>query len=85
MQRSKLARVRGLAPYFSSGQIYIQEGMHQLRDEYEWFGVTNSDHLLDALAQGPEIWTPGTTEHQHRENLEAEEWVMNQRSATTGY
>jgi phage terminase large subunit-like protein len=84
-KRSKLARVRGLAPYFSSGQIYIQEGMHKFRDEYEWFGVTNSDHILDALAQGPEIWAPGTTEQRNKENHEAEEWVMNQRSALTGY
>jgi hypothetical protein len=84
-KRSKLARVRGLAPYFSSGQIYIQEGMHQFRDEYEWFGVTNSDHILDALAQGPEIWTPGTTERQHRENIEAERQIIEMRSAVTGY
>lgn len=84
-KRSKLARVRGLAPYFSSGQVFIQEGMHAFRDEYEWFGVTSSDHLLDAFAQGPEIWTPGTTERQWRDNLEAEEYVMNQRNALTGY
>ncbi len=83
--KSKLARVRGLQPYFSSGQIYIQEGMHQFRDEYEWFGVTSSDHLLDALAQGPEIWTPGETEKINADNFAAEQQIMNERSALTGY
>lgn len=84
-KKSKLARVRGLQPYFSSGQIFIQEGMHALRDEYEWFGVTSSDHLLDALAQGPEVWTPGQEDQQMHDNFAAEQELMNQRNALTGY
>ncbi|MCP4902621.1 MAG: hypothetical protein GY906_37125 [bacterium] len=84
---SKRARIKGLGPYFASGQVYIQEGMHRFRDEYEWYGITDSEHLLDALAQGPEVWLPGDHEStkQEQENIEAEEYVMNLRDATTGY
>lgn len=84
-KRSKLARIKGLAPFFASGQIYMLEGMHALRDEYEWFGVTNSDHLLDALAQGPELWNPGQDNRAMIDNYEAEMEILRQRSATTGY
>jgi hypothetical protein len=83
--RSKLARIKGLAPFFASGQIYMLEGMHALRDEYEWFGVTNSDHLLDALAQGPELWNPGQENRDMMDNYEAEQEILAQRSSTTGY
>jgi phage terminase large subunit-like protein len=84
-KRSKAARIRGLAPFFSSGQIYMLEGMHELRDEYEWFGVTTSDHLLDALAQGPELWSPGEDHKEMEANHEAEMEILAQRSAITGY
>ena len=84
-RRSKKARIRGLANYFASGQIYIMEGQHQFRDEYEAFGITDSEHLLDALAQGIEVWkSPGP--HIDADELrDAEDYVMNQRSAITGY
>lgn len=84
---SKRARIRGLGPYFASGQVFIQQGMHRFRDEYEWYGITDSEHLLDALAQGPEVWLPGDHEstRQEQENIEAEEYVMGLRDATTGY
>ena len=84
-KRSKQARVRGLAPFFSSGQIHIQEGMHDFRDEYEWFGVTNSDHILDALVQGVELWNPGGPSSEMVDNYDAEMDILAQRSAITGY
>jgi hypothetical protein len=84
-KRSKKARIRGLANYFASGQIYVMEGMHQFRDEYEAFGITDSEHLLDALAQGIEIWRSPGPKVDVEELREAEEYVMNQRSAITGY
>lgn len=84
-KRSKLARIKGLGPFFASGQIYMLEGMHELRDEYEWFGVTNSDHLLDALAQGPELWNPGADNREMIDNHAAEKEILEQRSALTGY
>ena len=56
-KRSKTARIEALSNYGAAGQIYILEGMHQLRDEWEWFPLGANDHILDAMAQGPEIWT----------------------------
>ena len=84
-KRSKKARIKGLGPYFSAGQVYLQEGMHDLRDEYEWFGITDSEHLLDALAQGPEVWSPGARENLIEEQYDAEQMVLEHRSALTGY
>jgi len=84
-KRSKIARIEGLANYFSSGQIYISEGMHDFRDEYEWFPLGSSEHLLDALAQGPELWVPEAVQHQMDDYAAAEEELMAMRSPETGY
>lgn len=55
--KSKPARVRGaLRPQFSSGNIRIRQGLTNLIDEYLKFGKSDDDHLMDALAQGPEVW-----------------------------
>jgi hypothetical protein len=84
-RREKTARIRGLSSYFAAGQIYMLEGMTQLRDELEWFPLGDSEHILDALAQGPEVWTPGLSRNDMRDNLDAIEQVMVQRDALTGY
>lgn len=84
-KRSKEARIRGLANYFKAGQVYVLEGMHDFRDEYEQFPLTDSEHLLDALAQGPEVWTEGLSEEKWDEFRRAEEKLMAHRSAVTGY
>jgi hypothetical protein len=54
---SKHGYIRKLANYGAAGQIYILEGMHQLRDEWDWFPMGDSEHILDALSQGPEVWS----------------------------
>lgn len=54
----KEARIRAaLQPFFSSMRVYIRRGLQAFFDEYVKFGKTNDDHLMDALAQGPEVWT----------------------------
>lgn len=83
--RSKIARIEGLANYGAGGQLYIMEGMHQLRDEWEWFPLGESDHILDALAQGPEIWAPGRPPETLREMKKAENIIFQDRSELTGY
>lgn len=82
--RSKAARIESLANYGAAGQLYILEGMHQLRDEWDWFPLGDSDHLLDALAQGPEIWSPAVTETAD-EVKKAVDSVMESRDLVTGY
>jgi hypothetical protein len=84
-RKSKEARIRGLTPFFSAGQVFLSRNMHDLLDEYEWFPVGKSKHLLDALAQGPGVWAPGLTERDADEFRKAEELVMNARDIETGY
>lgn len=84
-KRSKHGRIRGLTNYFAAGQVYMLEGMHQLRDELEWFPLGDSDHILDALAQGPEVWAPGLREENRQDWTQAEEKILEERDAITGY
>jgi phage terminase large subunit-like protein len=84
-KRSKQARIEGLTNYFAAGQVYLQQGMHDFLDEYEWFPLGKSQHLLDALAQGPEIWTPGLGEREFQSYRDAEDQILAERSSETGY
>jgi predicted phage terminase large subunit-like protein len=84
-KRSKEGRIRGLAHFFSAGQVYVHEGMHDFQDEYEQFPMGKSQHLLDALAQGPEFWARGVDkETVERQKKDIEE-VLVERSILTGY
>ena len=83
-QKQKDIRIEGLTNYGAAGQIYILEGMHQLKDEWEWFPLGESKHLLDAFAQGPEVWAPSLAEHS-RDMEEAIRIVEDERDELTGY
>ena len=83
-QKQKDIRIQGLANYGAAGQLYVLEGMHQLKDEWEWFPLGDSKHLLDALAQGPEVWAPSLAEHA-RDIEEAIQLVEEERDIMTGY
>lgn len=78
-------RIGGLALYFAAGQVYILEGMNQLRDEIEWYPLTDSEHILDAFAQGPEVWQPGLDVSAREAMVEATQTIMDYRDAITGY
>jgi hypothetical protein len=55
--KSKGARIRGrLQPLWSAGHIITNPGHVDLIEEFLKFGHTKEEHLLDALAQGPEFW-----------------------------
>jgi len=85
-RKKKEARVRGLTPFASAAQIFATEGMHALRDEWEKFPMDPGNiHLLDALAQGPEVWRRGLGRRQLNRYREVEEELLKQRSSTTGY
>lgn len=81
----KEERVKGLSQYFSSGQIFFGEGQEDLLEEYDDFGVTEDYHLLDALAQGPDIWHRGKQSQYHENLRRVEEQVLNDRDVVTGY
>jgi phage terminase large subunit-like protein len=84
-KRSKEARVRGLANYGAAGQIYCMEGHTEFRDEWEKFGAITKYHLLDAFAQGPEVWRQGPKPEDVRHIARAYEIIEQHRSELTGY
>ena len=59
--------------------------MHQLRDEWEWFPLGETDHLLDALAQGPEIWSPSVVEEGRDMETAVTKVMDDDRDELTGY
>ncbi len=84
-KKNKKGRIRSLTHYFAAGQVFIMRGMHEFLDEYEWFPMITSDHLLDALAQGPEVWSKAEGESDVASRQKAEEMILESRSPITGY
>lgn len=83
--KSKAGRVRALSNYFSSGQIFFNEGQGELIEEYDNFGATEDYHMLDALAYGPDIWRNGMQAAQHAKYQELEKQIIEDRDVMTGY
>jgi len=53
----KGARIRGaLIPLFSTRKVWVRRGLTDFVEEYLRFGKSEDEHLMDALAQGPEVW-----------------------------
>jgi hypothetical protein len=84
-RKQKMKRVRGLANFGAAGQIYCLEGMHDLREEWERFGVIKKYHLLDAFAQGPEVWIKGNDAKEVESRETAVQIAQDHRSEITGY
>lgn len=84
-RRSKKARILGMANYFADGRVYLGPNMTDFRQEYTWFGITDSEHLLDAFAQGPEVWRWTKTREEAKKSEEKVRQIMAERSAMTGY
>lgn len=78
----KEARILGLSNYFSSLQVFCNEGHLDFLEEYQRFGFTSNIHLLDAFAQAPKVIKPFV-----KLNLIGESSSGNQdkRDPTTGY
>lgn len=83
--KQKEARVRGLANYFSAGQIYFNLGQQDLIEEFDTFGASEDIHMLDALAYGPELWKPGLSPDKWKKYKEAELNLLKGRDVHTGY
>lgn len=84
--KSKEARIRGaLQPWFNTGQMFIRERMLDFVEQYMSFGRTDDDHMMDALAQGPQFWkTPRTEAASDRVNR-IRQHLMRSRPGITGY
>lgn len=84
-KQSKHSRIRArLQPLFRTGSIFLRSDMVDLIDEYLKFGMTDEDHLMDALAQGPEFWqepwNPGRVERWHKQQED-----LSKNAGVTGY
>lgn len=84
-QKAKDARVLGLAPYFSAGQIWFNQEQTALVEEYMQFGLGNAYHMLDALAYGPEFWRSSVNRSRIEEQKNAEQKFLSLRDPLTGY
>lgn len=84
-KRSKEARIRALGNFFAAGQVYVSESMHEFIDEYEQFPMGDSQHLLDALAQGPNYWGANMDYKTQEKRTAMIEIMQEDRSALTGY
>lgn len=81
----KEARIRGLANYFSAGQIYFHPDQKDLHLEFDQFGASDNVHMLDALAMGPKVWRKGVNMRQLAENQAAEAAFDDGRDPIGGY
>lgn len=81
---TKQARIRGLRPYFANGQVFLPRGC-EIIDEYLAFPLSTDDHLMDALAQGTEVWTAPLSETEIEEGMAAESARLAHRDPVTGY
>jgi hypothetical protein len=76
-------RIKGLQPYFKSGQIWLQRGFTELIEEYESWPRGLKDGL-DCLAQGLELWD--TDMQSTEDELRAyEEEMQGMVNIATGY
>ena len=84
-QREKDSRVRGLAPFFNAGQIFVHSEQKTLIEEYNQFGLGEDYHILDALAYGPENWRASVNMAAVKKQKEAERKFLAMRDPLTGY
>lgn len=82
---AKRDRVKGLAPYFSAGQIFYNHSQSDLITEHDSFGATENYHILDALAEGPKLWRPKVGQAQWDRRAELELQTLDNRDVVTGY
>lgn len=84
-QKAKEARVLGLVPYFSAGQIFFHKSHEALIEEYNNFSPESSYHILDALAYGPEFWRAASDRSVVERRKKSEEKLLSMRDPLTGY
>jgi hypothetical protein len=84
--QAKDIRIKGLANYFSGGQIIFHPSQLDIIEEYDRFGAsTENMHLLDALAYGPSNWFVPIAKKKQEEYREAENKMLAARNPLTGY
>jgi hypothetical protein len=84
-QRQMNDRISGLSNYFAASQIYFNEKQEEMLREYKEWGRSKKIHLLDALAQGQEVWRPGYPPGARDVIYRAQQQDLAGRDAETGY
>lgn len=83
--KAKEARVLGLSSYFAAGQIIFHPNQTNIISEFDNFGASDDYHILDALAQGPEVWRKGVRHDWLEEKQKAYDAVLQGRHPIGGY
>jgi hypothetical protein len=99
--QTKIVRVKGLSSYFSAGNVYFNETHYSRSDPSMGGDPTGNDsdlvyqlkkfptikhyHTLDALAQGPSVWTAPRDKTKWKAEEEKYKKELQKRDATTGY
>jgi hypothetical protein len=79
-------RIKGLQPLFRAGQILMQEGFHELIEEYlAWRPGPGKKDGLDCLSQGLEQWGITYDDVTDEDMWQYEERIRSMRSTATGY
>lgn len=81
----KIERVRALSNNFAAGEIFFHDSQSDLIEEFDNFGSTDDYHLLDALAQGLEVWRAGTNAQTEAKRKLEESQLLDDRDPLTGY
>jgi hypothetical protein len=81
---SKQSRIRGLRPYAAAKQIFMYRGC-PIIDEWLSFPLTTDDHLMDAMAQGPTVWSSPLSDEEYEESSGRAYARLAHRDPVTGY
>ncbi len=82
---SKHDHIKALSVYWSSFLIFHHSSQTEFEEEFDSFGATDDIHMLDALAYGPQIWTPGIAQRTIEERNKSEAELFEDRDLITGY
>lgn len=77
-------RIKGLQPFFRAAQIWMQEGFHELIEEYLAWPRGMKDGL-DCLSQGVSLFGVGYDDITDEELDDVEKRIHSQCSVATGY
>lgn len=83
-EKDSLRRIKGLQPFFRAAQIWMQEGFHELIEEYLAYPRGMNDGL-DCLSQGVTLWGVGYDDITDDEIEETERSIRSHCSVATGY
>lgn len=83
-EKDSLRRIKGLQPFFRAAQVWMQEGFHELIEEYLAYPRGMKDGL-DCLSQGVLLWGVGFDDVTDEEMEDTERHIRSHCSVATGY